>query len=438
MAADAPACARASFASLPRVLQHAILRRVPVDARARCACLNSGWRDELADVSLWTRLDLSLASGVTCTVNDAALRGASGLARGALTALDVSFREHVTHDELLAVATSNAGALTELRVQDWGEQGCALLTCPNTEELLLAAPLLRAFDADVDATATEALRMLRNEAPFGPLRVRHLEADFREADVGIIAEVTAAIAAHASLSSVQFTFARLDAAGALDAVVDAALVRRLSAVIFYFCRLSPASAPALARLLGGSALTELYITSGGVQLLDVPAAALLSDALGANSTLTTLKLHGVRLFADPAAAAAVLGALTGHVSLRQLTISQAFAPTEQAVALIGFALGALVAANTPTLKELSLLYFSLGDAGMRPLLEALPQNTHLARLQCVENGLSAAFARDVLLPAVRDNTSLRSFHGGSELQGAVETQVLVMARRAAAPPSDTR
>ncbi len=416
----------------------AVFARLPADARARCKLVCRCWRDTLVDVSLWTRLDLSLSSGVTCTVNDATLRGASGLARGALTALDVSFREHVTHDELLAVATANAGAITELRVQDWGEQGCAPLTCPNTEELLLAAPLLHVVDADVSATAAEALHMLRNEAPFGPLRVHHLEADFREADAGFTAEVTAAIAAHASLSTVHLALARLDAPGALDAVVDAALARRLSAVIFYFCRLSPASAPALARLLGGSALTELYITSGGVQLLDVPAAALLSDALGANSTLIKLKLHGVRLFADPAAAAAVLGALTGHVSLRQLTISQAFAPTEQAVALIGLALGALVAANTPTLKELSLVYFSLGDAGMRPLLEALPQNTHLARLQCVENGLSAAFARDVLLPAVRGNTSLRSFHGGDELEGAVEAQALVMARRAAAPPSDTR
>jgi hypothetical protein len=420
MAADAPACARASFVSLLRVLQHAILRRVPADARARCACVHTGWRAAVEDVSLWTRLDLSLASGVTCTVDDAALRGASGLARGTLTALDVSFREHVTHDELLAVVTSNAGALTELRVQDWGEQGCAPLTCPNTEELLLAAPLLRAFDADVNVSATEALHMLRNEAPFGPLRVRHLEADFREAEAGDIAEVTAAIAAHASLSSVHLSSARLDVPGALDAVVDAALVRRLSVVIFYFCRLSPASAPALARLLDGGALTELTIVNAGVQLLDAPAAALLGDALRANSTLTGLRLFGVDLWADAAAAVALLGALTGHVSLRCLELAHDRENAEHAVALIGPALGVLVAANTPALKELSLVYFSLGDAGMRPLLEALPQNTHLARLQCVENGLSAAFARDVLLPAVRDNTSLHFFHGGNEHQGVVE------------------
>ncbi len=105
--------ARTSFVSLPCALQHAILRRVPVDARARAKLVSSGWRDELADVSLWTLLDLSAGSGVTCTVNDAALRGASGLARGGLTALDVSEAGAVTPEALLAVAAANAGALTE-------------------------------------------------------------------------------------------------------------------------------------------------------------------------------------------------------------------------------------------------------------------------------------------------------------------------------------
>ena len=45
---------------------------------------------------------------------------------------------------------------------------------------------------------------------------------------------------------------------------------------------------------------------------------------------------------------------------------------------------------------------------MRPLLDALPHNTHLSRLSFWATGMSAAFARDVLLPAVADNTSLRS------------------------------
>jgi hypothetical protein len=113
----------ASFESLPRALQHAILRRVPVDARARCACLNSCWRVELVDVSLWTRLDLSRSSGVRVRVTDDMLRGASGLARGGLTALDVSGCAAVmTHETLLAVVAANSGALTELCMYEAGQR----------------------------------------------------------------------------------------------------------------------------------------------------------------------------------------------------------------------------------------------------------------------------------------------------------------------------
>jgi hypothetical protein len=422
--AQAPA---ASFESLPRALQHAILRRVPVDARARCACLNSGWRDELADVSLWTRLDLSRASGVRVRVTDAVLRGASGLARGGFAALDVSGCRDVTHDALLAVTTSNVDALTELRVQDWGEQGRAWLTCPNAEALLRAAPL-RVLDADVGVAVTDALRMLRTEAPFGPLRVRHLDANFRGPDAGIITAVTPAIAAHASLSSVHLSSARLDALGAQDAVVDAALARRLSVVAFTLCRLSPASAPALARLLGGSALTELTIIDNGVQLLDTRAAALLGDAFRANSTLTQLTLYGINLWADAAAAAALLGALTGLASLQSITLAHALEPSEEAVAFIAPAIGMLIAANTPALDRFVLLSCNLGDAGMRPLLEALPRNSHLSTLAYVESGMSDAFMRDVLLPAVRANTSLVLLISGDEHEATVEAKALIAAR----------
>jgi hypothetical protein len=424
--------ARASFVSLPHVLVLAVFARLPVDARARCAAVCRGWRATVSEPCIWTRLNLSRTSGVRVHVTDAVLRGASGLARGGLTALDVSGCRDVTHDALLAVTTSNAAALTELQMLATGAL-FGRLTCANAEELLRAAPLLCVLGADVGVTATDALRMLRNEAPFGPLRLRHLKADFRgEEEAGITAEVAAAIATHASLSSVQLSSVRLDVPDALDAVVDAALLRRLSDVTLFCCRLSPASAPALARLLGGSALTKLDIVNVGMQLLDAPAAALLGDALRVNSTLTTLRLHAVHLFADAGAAAALLGALTGHASLRHLTLSYEDAPSEHAVTLIGPALAALVAANTPALKKLSLSFFSLGDAGMRPLLEALPYNTQLNGMMCAGNRMSAAFVRDVLLPAVRANTSLLSLSVDDAGNAMLDAVALVAARRAAA------
>jgi hypothetical protein len=74
---------------------------------------------------------------------------------------------------------------------------------------------------------------------------------------------------------------------------------------------------------------------------------------------------------------------------------------------------------------------------MHPLLEALPHNTHLRLVACEGNGMSAAFARDVLLPAVRANTSLLVLDAGDEHDAAVEANALVAAR-AAAPPGVAR
>jgi hypothetical protein len=196
--ANAPPLCGASFASLPHALALAVFVRLPVDVRARCKLVHRGWCATLADVSAWTRLDLSPSSGVAVGMTDDVLRGASGLARGGLMALEVSGAAFLTHDALLAVAAANAGALTELRVHE-EVAGLARLTCHNAETLLRAAPLLRSLDADVAVNATEALRMLRNEAPFGPLRVRRLEVEFgEEEEAGTVAEVTAAFAAAAA------------------------------------------------------------------------------------------------------------------------------------------------------------------------------------------------------------------------------------------------
>lgn len=69
------------------------------------------------------------------------------------------------------------------------------------------------------------------------------------------------------------------------------------------------------------------------------------------------------------------------------------------------ALGALVAADS-ALEELSVNSY-LGDAGLGPLVAALRHNSRLTTLNLSRNYMSAEFGRDVLLPAVRDNRSLR-------------------------------
>jgi hypothetical protein len=144
-------------------------------------------------------------------------------------------------------------------------------------------------------------------------------------------------------------------------------------------------------------------------LLDADSAPLLCDALRANATLTSLEL-GSSMWRDAAISAALLGALTAHPSIRKLTCTGWYAYDDlgDAATAASAALGALIAANAPALESVSMHDSLLDDAGLGPLLNALPGNTHLQELSISGDLLTEDYMRDRLLPAVRANTSLRS------------------------------
>jgi Ran GTPase-activating protein (RanGAP) involved in mRNA processing and transport len=73
---------------------------------------------------------------------------------------------------------------------------------------------------------------------------------------------------------------------------------------------------------------------------------------------------------------------------------------------VGEALGRLVAAES-ALTSLNLNTCRLGDAGVGPLFTALAHNTTLHTLDLSYNSISRECAREMVLPAVRANTSLR-------------------------------
>jgi hypothetical protein len=392
-----------------------IFSLLPVDCRLRCTEVCRGWRSVLSERSLWTRLELTAESGVRVRAGFnpgapwiALLRCAAARAGGGLQSLRI---DAVTHEALLAVAAANAGALREVHVHTRDRQDDLGFNAAEVEALLVAAPLLRVLATDLisddDTDIEAARRALRNEAPFGPLRVRRLCVYFRGDDEAGVAAFAGDVAGHASLAWLTLDSAPMNTPATLDAVVDAALARRLQSVTLNVCDLSPASAPALARLLSSDALTTLECWE--MHLLDAPAARVLAAALRANSTLTSLTLNDVGVFDDAAAAAELLGALTGHASLRTLCL--AFNHMHAAnQAAVGAALGTLLAANAPALTELDVSECELGNAGLRALFKALPQNTHLRTLDCQDNDVSQAFTRDVLLPAVCANASLRSIN----------------------------
>jgi hypothetical protein len=417
-----------ALAPLPLPIVLHIFSLLPVDCRLHCAEVCRGWRAVLLERSLWTRLDLSRTSGVRVPARDmdGLLRCAAARASGGLQSLQVD-DSYVYRETLFAVATANAGALRELRTDGYCE-GVTGFEPSEAKSLLGAAPQLRVFATDLkcNADVQAVRRALRNKAHFAPLRVRCLSTNLGDEDAAGVIAFAADVAVHASLTGLTLTFARLDSQAAVDAVVDAALTRRLQTLNFCNCRISAStSVPALARLLGGDALTTL--TLDVAKFSDAPGAPVLAAALRANSTLTSLTLDDARLFRDAAVAAELLGALTAHPSVRALNVRfnrvrDAGGPT------VGAALGALLAANTPALTELDVSYCELRDDGLRPLFEALPTNTHLRELRCSENRMSEAFAAGVLLPAVRANTGLRTLHTGAETASERESEELVARR----------
>ena len=63
MASDSDV-AVAYFDALPEPVLRVLFLALPVDERARAACVCRAWRAFLADVSLWQVLDLTPAGGV--------------------------------------------------------------------------------------------------------------------------------------------------------------------------------------------------------------------------------------------------------------------------------------------------------------------------------------------------------------------------------------
>ena len=80
----------------------------------------------------------------------------------------------------------------------------------------------------------------------------------------------------------------------------------------------------------------------------------------------------------------------------------------------------------------------LGEAGLAPIFEALPRSSTLKELlhSLTRNEtISREFARDVVLPAVRANSSLRTLYFGFDPNDVLfpeleEAQDIVAARRA--------
>ena len=392
-----------------------------------CATVCRGWHRTLDDVTLWARLDLSPASGVaSARVTDVVLSGAAAKARGGLTSLCVCRCRLLTHDALLKFVTDNAGALTELRAcRNWWR-----LTAENVEALLGVAPLLRVCHADVQTTSVEARRLLRNEPPFGRLRLHELcvTAPWPGGEADVVAVAADVKASASSLSELYLVNAPLNGGlRALDAVVDAALACRLTSVHIGTSPLSAASVPALVRLLSGSALNSLFLEDTGNAPLLVRRGPL-SSAAGCGAAR---EQHAHR-------AGLVAGQHVARRRRRKDAASSAGGAPQRETLMVGWQHRArcgtracgCVARSADCSKRASAAHdvsvCALGDEGLGPLVDALPANTHLRDLRCRGNDMSDAFALQRLRPALLANTSLHKLTLFNEQE---EGQVISLALR---------
>ena len=377
--------------ALPEPVLRAIMLALPVDSRARCAVVCRALRDLLADVALWQELDLSPAGGLAPErVTRALVRGAAARAAGQLRVVDFGACISLPWNDLV---TSNRTALRVVRFD-------RSLRFVDVRWVLAEVPQLEVLELHVDGEPAELIRLLRNEAPFGPLRAIKVEAYQRQSSRAEILALAAALAAHPWTDALTIYGSTNPDPAALNALLDAATVRRLSELAIHDSDLHAENVPSLSRVLLCGTLTKLEFAPE-VFPLDETCVAQLWAALLASRKLKhlcfwspdwTAATHHV--FAGLFSAAAALPALT------ELLVYSYCAVSEQHKATAGQALGALLAANSPSLRRLDVEWCHLGDEGVAPLLEGLAQNTHLRSLECGYNHVTETFERDVLEPAM--------------------------------------
>ena len=394
--ARAAQVATSALAPLPLPLAPRVFLLLPVNDRARCACVCKAWRDTLADPSLWTHLDLvglmvaGLDGGCGC-LEGSLLHGAARRAQGQLRSLDVSGPQHVLLNDLLNVLRANAHSLRELclRVEDDDEvleSSEDDADKPTTlEQIVAAAPHLHTLTADAEAAWNHAPRLMHASPPLDVLRLRTLHVTFESwrahnfaGDVGPFAAALADATLQPTLAELSIEEADLRPSAALDALIDGLLRRPLQTLHFVKC--TPLAAETMARLLSDGTFTTFgWKGNGSDPLVDDAGAALVADALRANRTLTSLSFDRARLCDKLSSATAVLGALVGHSSLRSLRLSQEGVECREDAAALGAALAAIVDADAPALEALEL-----SDNGFGAVCLAAP-------VLCIPYGPAPAF-----------------------------------------------
>ena len=412
------------FGELPLDFVALVFLRLPVDARLRAREVSRGWRALLKEPRFWTVLDFSPGSGVVASILQALLFAAGERGRGHLHTLDVTGVWGLHPEHLVQFVAAHGQSLRTVTAS-----ASRALSIDEVTRLCRSAPLCT-LHCRVLCTAAEALPLLRCEAPCALLHIFKLWVHTFNDEQAVL-DFAAALPSHrGKIKVLAVANASLENVAASDALLRSIAEARVSDVTFYSCRIAPASLPGLTRLLQAGCLERLDIYNTETALFEEgPNLTAFCHALR-SSSLQALRLRWCQLWRDPAAAGELLASLVGHPTLRELSLcANRVDNTVVARRTAGEQLTSLITHNS-ALQKLDLDECILGDAGLAPIFEALPRFSTLKELHFSYETISREFARDVILPAVRANSSLRTLSFGQYcvLPELLEAQAIVAAR----------
>ena len=370
-----------------------VLPLLPLDERARAACVRKAWCAEATTSALLAELNFERCSVGVTDVTLAALCARSGPALRSLR-LDVTACKRVTGAGL--VAALRDGGCAGLRHIKFDERTRAYgetLTSAMVNQLVVACP--------------------------------HVEHTAFVVECHCFAE--AAQAAAALPGPLQLAINDADVSGLTESVVSGLLLRSVDLLDIYGCDFSPAATTALATALRVNATLEVLRLSGNRGIDDGGIAAL-AEALCVNSTLTVFEssctigfgLRGLAAFVEVLRVNSTLEQLelayTNMRSRGAVALSKALQANSTLTTLdfscndIGnagaAALGMALRVNR-SLKHVDFSGNCIGSAGAVALWEALRVNNTLTLLN-LENNDIGDDGMDVLGEALRNNHTLAS------------------------------
>jgi len=439
------------FEALPHAVQLKIFTLLPLDTRLRCVEVSRAWQRTLQDTAAWTHLVVPASPSPTRT--NLQLRAALARASGMLEVLDVSAVK--TDPGLVFDLITQLGlcaVLRELRLSTHTP-----VHAPHVLDILNVAPELQLLSVTVnwkDRNWDYSDAMLRNDHPFEAVRVCTLVLHTEFTDTGVIAQgnslVYQPLFAELQAAVAQCNHSELREIG-VDCPVDAVIMKFIADV-------AEARTPALLvsgldahddwqsgcidvvfRLLRSNALPHLTFGLWAAELLREGDPAVWTELCGAVQGCTSLKNIVIdrRVAHHFSRLNELIAALVNHPHVENIDVVDAkdeeqmeaerFDPNLQVLELdasyrVGRGLAALLAADLPGLRSLSLVDMGLDEAGLALVLRALARNTHLEELALgwresrwaynpvpsVTPYFSMDFIERELLPAVQRNRSLRT------------------------------